>query len=113
MATLNVILTVSSSIASTAVTLSKYWTCAQPPSGSVQYSQVKTTSSAVKGVPSDQVTPGFSFQVIDFRSSEMPPFSTVGISEASQGTISPFWSKRTSGSSTSEELSTSLVPLDR
>ena len=48
----------------------------------MQYSPVNTTSSAVTGVPSDHFMPGFSFQVIDVRSSATPPFSTVGISVA-------------------------------
>ena len=79
----------------------------------MQYCQVNTTSSAVSGVPSDHVTPSLSVQVIEVRSSEMPPFSTVGISSTSQGTISPVSSKCTSGSITIEAASTSLVPPDR
>jgi hypothetical protein len=47
------------------------------------------TSAEVKGVPSDQRRPGVIFQVIEVRSSLMPPFSTVGISSTSQGVIVP------------------------
>ena len=43
----------------------------------------------VTGVPSAQRMPGLSFQVMVVRSSEMPPFSTVGISSASQGSNCP------------------------
>ena len=79
----------------------------------MQYFQVKTASSAVIGLPSDHIRPSFSVQVIDVRSSEMPPFSTVGMLSASQGVIWPSLSKRASGSMTSDALSTSLVPPDR
>jgi hypothetical protein len=47
------------------------------------------------------------------RSSEMPPFSSVGISAATNGTMLPFSSKRASGSITRLAASMSLVPLDR
>src|SRR3981081_2547413 len=43
---------------------------------------VKTTSSAVTGVPSDHLRPGFSFQVTFVKSADTPPFATVGISAA-------------------------------
>ena len=77
--------------------------CEQPPSGWVQYCQVKTASSAVTGVPSDHFRSGRSFQVIEVMSAEMPPLSSVGISVMSFGTITPFGSRPASGSSTIEE----------
>ena len=43
--------------------------------GSAAYSQLKTTSSAVNGLPSCQLTPCFSFQVTDMPSAARPPFS--------------------------------------
>ena len=48
--------------------------------GSMAYCQLKTTSSAVKGAPSCQVTPFFSFQMTDLPSAATPPFSRLGIS---------------------------------
>ena len=69
------------------VTSVKFEVALQPPSGFMQYSPENTTSVAVSGVPSDQITPGFSFQVIEVKSAATPPFSTVGISAASAGTI--------------------------
>ena len=53
--------------------------------GSLAYSQLKTASSAVNGLPSCQVTPCFSFHVTDLPSAAMPPFSLVGITAASLG----------------------------
>ncbi len=44
--------------------------------GSATYSQVKTQSSAVNGLPSCQVTPFFSFHVTDLPSLATPPFCT-------------------------------------
>ena len=73
---------VRSSTASTLSTPSNFDSCAQPPSGCMQYSAVKTASAEVTGVPSDHKRPGFSFQVIVVRSSETPPFSSVGIDSA-------------------------------
>jgi hypothetical protein len=55
----------------------------------MQYWAVKTASSAVTGVPSDQTRPSLSTQVISVRSSETPPFSTVGMSSARKGTKVP------------------------
>jgi len=43
-------------------------------------------------LPSDHSSPSLSVHVIDIRSSETPPFSIVGISTASLGTIVPFGS---------------------
>ena len=50
---------------------------------------MNATSWAVKGVPSDQVTPCLSRQVMERRSAATPPFSTVGISAASAGIMAP------------------------
>src|SRR3712207_7957150 len=49
----------------------------------------KTTSSALKGWPSCHFTPRLSFQVTERPSSEMPPFSTEGISAARKGRSVP------------------------
>jgi len=59
------------------------------------------------------VIAGFSFQVMVVRSSDTPPFSTVGISAARKGTSSPFSLARASGSMTRLAASISLVPLER
>src|SRR5947208_13870183 len=48
--------------------------------GFLAYSQLKTTSSAVNGVPSCHLTPGLSFQVTDLPSEARPPFWFEGIS---------------------------------
>ena len=61
----------------------------QPISSFRQYSAENTTSAAVNGVPSDHTMSCLSVQVMDFRSAATPPFSTVGISAASAGTIVP------------------------
>ena len=66
--------------------------------GSFTYSEVKTQSSAVKGLPSCQVTPFFSFQVTDLPSAARPPFSRLGISAARIGTRLPSLSQPASGS---------------
>ena len=63
--------------------------CAQPPSGSIQYSPENTTSCAVNAEPSDHFMPGVIFQVIDIRSALTPPFATVGISVTSHAVNSP------------------------
>ena len=57
--------------------------------GSRTNSQLNTTSSAVNGLPSCQVTPFLSFQVTDLPSLATPPFCTVGISAASTGNRLP------------------------
>ena len=53
--------------------------------GSATYSQLKTQSSAVKGLPSCQTTPFLSCHVTDLPSLAMPPFCAVGISAARTG----------------------------
>jgi len=63
---LNVTTTVIGSLASTLTTPSTICVVLAAVLGSATYCQVKTTSSAVNGVPSDHFTPGFSFQVMDF-----------------------------------------------
>src|SRR5881396_1729922 len=62
-------------------------------SGSATYSQLKTTSSAVKGLPSCQVTPFLSRHLTQVRSLARPPFWTVGTSAARMGTTLPSGSK--------------------
>jgi hypothetical protein len=66
--------------------------------GSRMNCQLKTTSSAVKGWPSCQVTPRLSFQVTERPSADRPPFSRVGISAASCGIRLPSKSQPASGS---------------
>jgi len=51
--------------------------------GSAAYSQLNTTSSAVNGLPSCQVTPFLRFQTTHFPSRPSPPLSTLGMSAAS------------------------------
>ena len=71
-------------------TMSRYGpmvTAAVP--GSITYSQLNTTSSAVKGLPSCQTTFFFSFQVTDKPSFATPPFWTLGVSAARTGTTLP------------------------
>src|SRR5439155_15583416 len=57
--------------------------------GSVTYSQLKTTSSAVKGLPSCQTTFFLSRQVTDIPSFATCPFCWLGTSAASIGTMFP------------------------
>src|SRR5258708_39458364 len=57
--------------------------------GSAAYSQVKTTSSAVSGLPSCQETFFFSFHVTERPSFATPPFLRLGISAASRATGVP------------------------
>ena len=79
----------------------------------MQYSYVNAKSSEVSGLPSDHMTPSLIVQVIEVRSSETPPFSTVGIDSASHGTMVPVSSNRAMDSSTSDADSISFVPPDR
>ena len=66
--------------------------------GSVAYSQLNTTSSAVNGLPSCHLTPGLSFQVTDLASAARPPFWIEGISAARIGLRWPSISQLASGS---------------
>ena len=66
--------------------------------GSAAYAAVKTTSSAVKGLPSCQVTPRLSFQVTVRPSADRPPLPRLGISAAICGTRLPSLSQPASGS---------------
>ena len=66
--------------------------------GSAAYSQVNTQSSAVKGLPSCQVTPFLSFHVTDLPSFATPPFCTLGISAARVGARLPSGSQEARGS---------------
>ena len=74
---------------------------------------MNTASSAVNADPSDHLIPFLIFQVIEVKSLETPPFATVGIDSASQASMFPFSSYRASGSSTTEDASSSFVPPDR
>jgi len=71
---LKVTLTVCGSSASTCLTFLYPPTAGDPVAGSAVYSQVKTTSWAVKGLPSCQETPRLSFHVTDIPSLATPPF---------------------------------------
>ena len=84
-----------------------------PVASSEQYRHVNTTSSDVTSLPSDHFTPSFSFHVIHIRSCENPPFSIVGMSAASAGTILPSGSYLASGSNVIAAASTSFSPADR
>ena len=66
--------------------------------GSAAYSQLKTTSSAVKGLPSCHATFFLSRQVTERPSLLSPPFWALGISAARMGTRLPSGSKAASGS---------------
>ena len=66
--------------------------------GSAANSQVKTTSSLVKGRPSCQETPCLSLQITQVLSLATAPVSTVGASAARTGTGFPSESKSASGS---------------
>ena len=66
--------------------------------GSRANSQVNTTSSAVNGWPSCQVTPFLSFQVTLLPSAASPPLSRVGTSAARIGTRLASPSQTASGS---------------
>ncbi len=67
-------------------------------SGLEAYSTLKTTSSAVKGLPSWKFTFFLSFQVTARPSFATPPFSREGIWAARIGTRLPFASQAASGS---------------
>ncbi len=64
-------------------------------------------------LPSDHFRPSFSFQVIDIRSWEKPPFLIVGIWAASAGTRLQSGSYLARGSNVIAPASKSLVPPDR
>src|SRR5512144_3236583 len=57
--------------------------------GSRTNSQLNTTSAAVNGLPSCQVTPFLSFQVTERPSFATPPFCTDGTSAARTGNRLP------------------------
>src|ERR1700682_1371861 len=102
---LNVTTTVAGSLASTLTTPSAIWVSLAAVLGSPTYCHVKTTSSAVNGVPSDHFTPGLSFQVIVVWSFETPPLSRVGISAARLGTGLPSGPEEARGSRISRPAS--------
>ena len=66
--------------------------------GSITYSQLNTTSSAVNGLPSCHTTFFFSFQVTDIPSFATPPFWRLGVSAARTGMTFPSGSYEASGS---------------
>ena len=86
---MNTIRTVRSSTASTDLTPASLSMAVQPVGLSMQNRHVKTTSSLVKSLPSDHVTPSINCHVIDRLSLAKPPFSRVGISSASFVVIRP------------------------
>src|SRR5262245_59296394 len=93
-----VTLTVCESVASTCLTLRNTPILGDAVAGSAAYSQLKTTSSAVNGLPSCQSTLGLSRQVTVVPSFDTPPFCTLGTSRARTGVMLPSRSKYTSGS---------------
>ena len=97
-ARLKVTLTVEASTFSTFVTFGNVPAVTAAVAGSVAYSQLKTTSSAVNGFPSCHWTFRLSFQVTDVPSLATPPFWTVGTSAARFGVRFPSGSKDASGS---------------
>src|SRR5262249_39875070 len=70
----------------------------EPVAGSITYCQVKTTSSAVNGLPSCQVTPRLSRHVTDRPSRASRPLATVGTSSERTGMRLPSASYDASGS---------------
>ncbi len=66
--------------------------------GSAAYSQLKTQSSAVNGLPSCHATFFLRCQVTDLPSLATPPFCAVGTSAARIGTRFPSGSHEASGS---------------
>ena len=66
--------------------------------GSAAYSHVKITSAAVNGCPSCHTTSRLRRQMVESPSRATAPFSTLGTSCASTGTIVPSASKEISGS---------------
>ena len=69
-----------------------------PVAESAAYSQVKTASAALKGLPSCQTTPFFRRQVTAVPSRARPPLSRLGISAARIGMSSPSGLKPAKGS---------------
>src|SRR5437762_740726 len=69
-----------------------------PVAESAANSQVRTTSSAVKGWPSCHTTPCLSFHVTDVPSLASPPLSRLGMSAARIGTKLASGSNAASGS---------------
>src|SRR6185369_2893284 len=98
LASFQVILAVVGSTASTLLTGSKLLDVVQAVAGSAQNCQVKTTSSAVKSLPSDHLMPGLSFQVMLMLSLAIPPLSYDGISAARRATGLPSGPSAASGS---------------
>src|SRR5438046_484633 len=84
-----VTLIVIGSTASTVLTTSQLPELDAAVSFVVTYFHVKTTSSAVKALPSDHLIPGASFQVTLVPSAEKPPLALVGISETKLATGLP------------------------
>src|SRR5215468_1604677 len=98
---------------STACAFSIAWnptTPGDPVAGSMTYCQLKTTSSAVNGLPSCHVTPRLRRHVTDRPSRASRPLATVGMSSASTGMRLPSASYEASGSKKMREASQSFVP---
>src|SRR2546428_12338539 len=78
--------------------MSRYWPIVTADvAGSMTYSQLKTTSSAVKGLPSCHTTFFFRRQVTDNPSFATCPFWRLGTSAPSTGTTLPSGSYSPSG----------------
>src|SRR5947207_4025012 len=85
----NVTFTVCESSASICFTLRNSPTWGDAVAGSAAYSQLKTTSSAVNGLPSCHVTLRLRRHVTLVPSFDTPPFCRLGTSRASAGTMLP------------------------
>src|SRR5262245_49370911 len=95
---LKVTFTVLASTFSTFVTFGNAPDVTAAVAESVAYSQLNTTSSAVKGFPSCHWTFRLSFHVTDVPSLAIPPFCTVGTSAARFANRFPSGSKDARGS---------------
>src|SRR5438093_9369626 len=107
-------MTVLASFATTDRTPSVASAVDTPVVASAMREKVKATSSAVNALPSDHLTPCFSFHVTEVKSADTPPFATVGISAASAlGIGLASGPQEASGSVTSLAASLSLMPVAR
>src|SRR2546426_1907693 len=92
--------------------MSRYWPIVTADvAGSMTYSQLKTTSSAVKGLPSCHTTFFFRRQVTDNPSFATCPFWRLGTSAASTGTMFPSGSYAPSGSEKTRAAAWPFGPL--
>ena len=104
--------TVFASFATTDFTPSVLDSVVAAVAASCTYVNVNATSSAVKAVPSDHLTPVRSFHVTVVKSADTPAFATVGISAARPlASGFPSGPYDASGSRIRRDASLSLVPV--